>query len=237
MFGDEVDRDEVDRAARAHALAEWPHEACGVVSGGAYVPVANIAADPAQGFGMPADTWLTHRPQAVIHSHNARLHPHWPSQADMQSQIAADVPFGIVSCDGEVTTPVLWWGDPCLDAPLIGRAFVPGIYDCYALVRAWFWQDRGVRLADFARDARWWNEGSNLLVDRFGEAGFDPIEAGQARPGDGFLMRLTSAVPCHCGLLLDGGLCLHHLDGRLSRREPIGPWLKRITHWVRHGSA
>ena len=229
MFGDDVARE-----ARAHALAVWPEEACGVVSGGCYIRVENIAADRENGFEMPAETWLRFQPEAVIHSHNARAHPHWPSKADMESQIATSIPFGIVSCDGEVTTPILWWGDHCLDAPLTGRSFVPGVFDCYGLVRSWYWQERSIRLPDFARSKSWWDEGESLLADHFEEAGFRAIDASEARPGDVFFMRLVSKVPCHSGILLADGLCLHHLDGRLSRREPIGPWLRRVTHWVRY---
>ncbi|PRX09968.1 UNVERIFIED_ORG: NlpC/P60 family protein [Martelella mediterranea] len=232
MFDDDVTRD-----ARAHALEVWPQEACGVVSGGQYKRIPNIAGDPENSFEMPAETWLNYQPEAVIHSHNAKLHPHCPSRADMETQIVAGIPFGIVSCDGEVTTPVLWWGDHCLDAPLLGRSFVPGVFDCYGLVRSWYWQERGIRLPDFARSKVWWEEGENLLAVHFEEAGFRQIDAGEARPGDVFFMQLVSKVPCHSGILLENGLCLHHLDGRLSRREPVGPWLKRVTHWLRYRSS
>ena len=228
MFDDDVARD-----ARAHALDVWPKEACGVVSDGRYIRIPNIAGDPENSFEMPAETWLKYAPEAVIHSHNAKRHPHCPSKGDMETQIVTGLPFGIVSCDGEVTTPVLWWGDHCLDAPLLGRSFVPGVFDCYGLVRSWYWQERGICLPDFARSKNWWEEGENLLTDRFEEAGFTAIDASEARPGDVFFMQLVSKVPCHSGILLDGGLCLHHLDGRLSRREPVGPWLRRVTHWVR----
>ncbi len=34
MFGNDV-----SRAAREHALSEWPRESCGVVAGGVYHPV------------------------------------------------------------------------------------------------------------------------------------------------------------------------------------------------------
>ncbi|TPW29670.1 hypothetical protein FJU08_12685 [Martelella alba] len=187
----------VEGAARAHALEVWPQEACGVVSKGVYVRVKNIATDPQDGFEMPADTWLTLKPEAVIHSHNAKRHPHWPSGADMQSQIAAAIPFGIVSTDGEVTTPVLWWGDQILDTDLIGRSFIPGIFDCYGLVRSWYWQTRKFHLPDFARSREWWNDGENLLVDHFTEAGFEAIDAKQARPGDVFFMKIMAKVPCH----------------------------------------
>lgn len=241
MFGTDV-----TAAAKAHALEAWPKESCGVVSGGAYVRIENVAADPSNAFEMQADTWTKYAPEAVIHGHDGSTvvvsgihqprHAHCPTAADMTSQIAAGIPFGIVSSDGETASDILWWGDQTLDEPLIGRAFVPGIYDCYALVRAWFHQEKGVLLPDFARDDGWWNAGDNLLLDHFKDAGFSEIEAADVQPGDGYLMRLFSPVPCHSGVVLDGGLCLHHIEGRLSRREPLGPWRKRVTHWVRHAA-
>lgn len=113
MFGIDV-----SEAAREHALSEWPRECCGVVLGGVYHPVANMAADPLNAFEMPPAIWLDLAPEAVIHSHdgstvkseNGRArprHPHHPSRADMQSQIAAGVPFGIVSTDG-VARKIKW---------------------------------------------------------------------------------------------------------------------------------
>lgn len=239
MFGNDV-----SRAARTHALSEWPRESCGVVSDGVYHPVPNIAADPLNGFEMDARVWLDLSPEAVIHSHDASTvtgadgrprprHPHHPSRADMASQIAAGVPFGIVSTDGEMASDLLWWGDHVLAEPLEGRTFVPGVRDCYALVRAWYFQRRGVTLPDFARDDGWWSDGQNMLLDGFASAGFAPV-TGPLQAGDVFFARAGSAVPCHSGVLLADGLILHHLDGGLSGRAPLGRWLHRITHWVRH---
>lgn len=239
MFGKDI-----ENAAKAHALREWPRESCGVVAGGLYVPVTNIAENPLEHFVMPDDTLVRYEVEAVIHSHNSISepgpdgrhrphHPHYPTADDMIHQIETDVPWGIVSTDGKDTTEILWWGDHVLDQPLVGRQFVPGVTDCYALIRAYYWQEKGVRLPDFARDSEWWNLGKDLFEEGFAQAGFVRIDETEAMTGDVVLMNLGTPVTCHGGIILDS-LVLHHLENRLSRREPLGNWRKRITHWLRY---
>ena len=224
---------EAERAAREHALRDWPHEACGIIEGGVYVPLANSATDPREAFKLPPRTFVEHRVEAVIHSHCSDRHDPWPSAADMASQIETAVPWGIVWAGKDDATGPLWWGDFVLDEPLIGRPFQPGIRDCYSLIRAECWQRTAVRLPEFPRDANWWSSGGDLLRTGFRPAGFEAIDR-EEQPGDVLLMRIRSAVPNHCAVVLGNGLILHHLGNRLSRREPLGPWRRYVTHTLRY---
>lgn len=223
MFGAEV-----EASSRAHALADWSRESVGYVIGGAYVPQENVAADPINTFRVADDAW-SDGVQAVIHSHTTSL-DRFPSKADMQSQISAGVPYGILATDGQIATPILWFGDHVLEEPLIGRRFAPGVTDCYELVRAWMWQERKIKLKSFPRDASWWERKEDLLAQSFAQAGCARVPVEEVRPGDGLLMAIpaTGAVN-HCAVLLDNGLMLHHRAGQLSRREPwSGAW-QRLT--------
>ncbi len=83
------------------------------------------------------------------------------------------------------------------------------------------------------RDDLWWKQGEDLYRTGFQQPGFHLITQAEAQPGDGFFGKVRSDVPNHGGILLEKGLALHHLNNRLSRREPLGPWLKYVTHWVR----
>jgi cell wall-associated NlpC family hydrolase len=229
MFGAEI-----DAAARAHALADYPRESCGLVVAGRYVPVMNVAADPEAQFAMPDDAWIAHGDvQAVIHSHGA-AHALAPSASDMTHQIASAVPWGITRCDGVAASPLLWWGDFRLDEPLLGRSFVHGVTDCYGAIRAWFWQQRGVRLIDVARDDQWWQAGGDLYSEGFARAGFRVVPATEANDGDVVLIAFRSKVPNHGGVLVDGGLIYHHLQGRLSAREPFGRWRQMAALYLRY---
>lgn len=224
-------------AARAHARLEYPKESCGLVSKGQYVPLPNVALDPLEGFELPAASLVDHAPvDAVIHSHCAPRHRAEPSAEDMANQIATGIPvYGIVLTDGaELGSGPLWFGEFLLDEPLIGREFVHGVRDCYSLIRAWYWQERKVKLKEFPRGLDWWKT-SDLYRDGFPQAGFRAIDADEAKPGDVLLMQVRERVPHHAAILLEDGLLLHHLPGRLSRREPAGQWRKYIVSYLRHG--
>lgn len=223
MFGPDI-----ENAAQDRALVEWPRECVGFVIGGAYVAQANIAADPIREFRVADDAW-SDDVQAVVHSHTTSF-DRSPSKADMQSQISAGVPFGILATNGDTTTPLLWCGDHVLDEPLIGRQFISNVTDCYELVRAWMWQERRVKLKSFARDVAWWERGEDLLMQNFEAAGCTRVAVEEARPGDGLLMTIpATGMVNHCAVLLDSGLMLHHRVGQLSRREPwSGAW-RRLT--------
>ncbi|MGE0256802.1 MAG: C40 family peptidase [Alphaproteobacteria bacterium] len=224
----------VTDAARAHALAEHPHESCGVVVGGRYIPVTNSADEPCAGFVMPPSAWIEHGPvEAVLHSHTDGSD--WPSAADMRGQIASAVPWGIVVTDGRTAASPFWWGDGVQTPPLVGRPFRHGVTDCYSLIRDWYRLERDILLPDFPRDPDWWLAGGDLYRDGFPRAGFVQLPAGAAHePGDVFLGALRGRVPHHGGIWLGHGLILHHLERRLSRREPLGGWRKFVTHWLRH---
>ena len=228
---------DVYAAASAHAIEAYPQEACGAVVSGAYVRLRNVANDPAVYFAIDpnelhdavADGVL----EWIIHSHpNGPAHP---TEMDMRHQAQDDVPWAIIPTDGKACMPAVCFGDSLPIPDLIGRPFVHGVTDCYALIRDWYQVERGVRLPNFPRDDEWWNSDGNLYLDGFQEAGFRRITRDEAQPGDVFLAQIRSPVPNHGGILLDHGLALHHLANRLSRREPIGPWLGYVTYWLRHG--
>lgn len=238
----------VDAAAKAHALAEYPKEACGVISGtmaaATYVPLANVAANPEEEFELPRTALVDHAPVlAIVHSHCFPKHGAAPTALDMQFQMQAGLPYGIVWTDGKAAGVPLWFGDFLLDVPLfdakgnhVPREFMHGVTDCYSLIRTWFWQIKQIKLPEFPRDQDWWKRGVDLYTAGFGKAGFHEIAPGEAKPGDAALMKWGKwPVPYHSGVLIENGLILHHLTNRISRREPFARWTRHVTHYVRHG--
>lgn len=96
-------------AIAAHALRDFPREACGLVMpDGRYLPVPNVAENPARDFAMPDEAMLL-KPVAVVHSHCAPNRPE-PSGCDHQHQKACAVPFGIVWTDGKTVMAPIWIG-------------------------------------------------------------------------------------------------------------------------------
>lgn len=239
--------DAVIAAAKAHALDQFPDESCGLVVEGTYVPCTNIAENPLTTFRI-ADALVQEYLvmgvlDGVIHSHTfEQLKTRSsPSAADMRSQISMGVPFGVVDTDGAVCGDLYWWGESKLDEPLIGQQFHHGVEDCYLPVRRFFWQRRGIRLPDIPRDDQWWTASDNLYVDNFERLGFVRVSPREIADGDIILGKVNSPKVNHAGVYLDNpvdgkGLILHHLPGRLSRREPAGPWLHRADLVVRYNA-
>jgi cell wall-associated NlpC family hydrolase len=101
-------------------------------------------------------------------------------------------------------------------------------------VRDYFRTEKGVIIQDKPRDFEWWVRGQSLYLDYFQETGFKLISPEEAAPGDCVLMSIRSPVPNHGGVMIEDGLLLHHLQWKLSLREPIHRWGQKISHWLRY---
>lgn len=219
---------------REHVLSECPKEACGVVVDGCYYPMENIAEDPTEAFKMKS--YPGGNLQAVLHSHPGRTVAA-PSAADMIGQEASAVPWGIVWTDGSFVSEIQWFGDQVPLAPLLGRKFIHGVQDCYALVRHDRFLRTGIWIPDFPRDEEWWRDeaGTELLTpENFRKAGYEEIEYKDLRDGDVVLGSIMCERVNHSAVYVGNGLVLHHLFGRASRREPLGRWLKYCKHFLRY---
>jgi len=235
-------------ALRLSALVEYPRECLGYVDrAGAYVPLQNVAPDPEK--HALVDRAVLRRLlvsgdlRALCHSHPGG--PDCPSESDGRAQIELEVPFIIVSTNGQATTEPFAFGDQLLDdAPLVGRSYRHYVSDCYDLIRVWWRREHGVWLPQYPRNWEWWRDdtpGEKDLYRRyFADAGFHEIDRSEVRHGDCWLGAIRSPVPNHAGVYLDGGLALHHPSsglphdpGRLSKRESIARWAPWITHWLR----
>lgn len=258
--------EEIIADAKAHAKKAYPLEACGVIVDGRYHPMTNAAADPAKheegnkdclcqrcSFAIdPVELakLLGDRDlQGVFHSHPDG--PFYPSALDMQQQMAMNIPWVIIATDGERVGDPVEFGDTLPIAPLLGRKFMHGVFDCYSLVRDVFrlgkegmadfdpaWPYEAVTLYNLPREDNWWSNGQNFYLEGFEKAGFRRIEMSEARPGDAFLCRVPDdriPVPNHAGVLLSNSLIIHHLPGetRVSRREPVGGWGRLAEMWLR----
>jgi proteasome lid subunit RPN8/RPN11 len=241
-------------AIRAHAQAEYPREACGllVVFNGRerYHPCRNTATSPGDYFRMDPHDYSDAEEQgevtAVVHSHpdvSAQ-----PSEADLVACEASGLPWLIVAIHKGVPGEVHRFQPNGYVAPLVGRQFSHGLLDCYTLVRDWYSREAGIVLPDFERRDDWWNDGqSNLYMDHFREVGCDLVTANireyrePLRRGDVILMQIRSknSVPNHAGVFLGDGrnLFLHHFYGRLSSRDVFGGmWAEATRAVVRHRS-
>jgi len=221
-------------AFKAHARAEYPREACGLLVNSRYVSCRNLAETPAEHFVLSPHDYLAASQQgkveAVCHTHpNASAEP---SEADRAACEASQLPWYILSWPTEVLRSIA----PCGHVtPLLGRAFVHGIHDCYGLVRDYYKQTLGIEIPDYERRDQWWERGENLYMEFFAEAGF--VSVPDLQPHDVILMQVRSPVANHAAVYLGNNIMIHHLWGRLSKRDVYGGyWAKHTRLIVRHRS-
>lgn len=224
--------------AERHAAAEHPREACGLVvlvrGRLRYWPCRNAASDPGEHFVMdPADRVEAEDAGDVVgvfHSHPDA--PATPSPDDRAACDADGVAWHILGADGWRTMLPARMADP-----LLGRTFEYGTRDCYALIRDWYAQERGIALPDFPRADGDFGAGRDLYRDGFPRAGFLEVCRTDVQPGDVLLFRLAAPVPDHGAIYLPGDRILHHLQGRLSSRDPLDGFLReRLVMVLRYAA-
>lgn len=167
---------------------------------------------------------------AVVHSH-INVNPS-PSQADLIAIERHKLPFLIVNYPLNTFT----YTEPSgYKAPLIGRPFVHGITDCYALLIDYYKQELKLDIMDFDRQSEWWAKGDNLYLENYEKAGF--VRVDDLQKHDIILMQVASQVPNHCAIYLGDNIILHHVMGKASSRDVYGGYWKKITSLiVRHKS-
>lgn len=227
--------EQTKQAILTHAAEQYPKECCGliIVSKGKekYFACRNLAAGNGQ-FELDPRDWAKAEELGdivtVVHSHCDL--PPIPSEADRVSCEITGLPWVIVSW------PSTQFGqlEPSgYVAPLIGRQFVHGVLDCYALVRDYYKQELKIDLPDFVREDEWWNKNQNLYLDNFEKAGFVKVDSLQ--PHDGILIQYASPVPNHAAVHLGDNIIMHHVTNRLSCRDVYGGfWRKNTVCFVRH---
>ena len=212
----------------AHARAEAPRESCGVLTWDGkdraiYHPCRNMAEDGGE-FSIHPEDWVAAEDAGpvlgIVHSHPGGTVA--LSEADKRGMERSAVPWWVVVPEtGEWRRhrPSTW--------PLAGHPFAWGVQDCYTLAGDAF---RG--LPEFLRAPRFW-EGSDLFREGLASAGFREVD-GPPCIGDALLMTIRGGgVPNHCALYLGAGRVVHHLPGRLSREEDLGPLSRAVVAVVR----
>ncbi|UEM18979.1 Mov34/MPN/PAD-1 family protein [Skermanella mucosa] len=237
----------------AHVLAEYPREACGIIyhngERAVYKACPNIHPEPEKAFRINAriiaPLQRDRKLRAVVHSHtNGQFHP---SRADMESQIKVGCSYAIVVTDGENCSRPVYWGDDVPIPPYDGREFrhgpsgSDGRGDCYSLIRDHYFQELGIRLPEYPRDADWWLDGLDLYSQFAGDAGFVQVSLTDIQEHDCVLMSILNKnnTANHGAVYLghEKGTLRHHLGHRLSHSEdPLYKWQRQIHSVWRHKS-
>lgn len=226
--------DSIKSHAEAHAAAEYPREACGLIitttTGPVFVPCRNMAHGTDHFAIHPEDyAGAAERGEivGVIHSHpDASANP---SQADIVACEQSKLPWHIVGWPTGVWRSITPSG---YVAPLLGRTWSHGVLDCLALIIDYHAQVLGVHVPDFERHDEWWYKGGNMYIDHHKAAGFTFVPTEDLRPNDVILMQVLADVPNHGAIYIGNNKVLHHLHKRVSCIDIYGGYWQRHTYGI-----
>lgn len=118
---------------------------------------------------------------------------------------------------------------------LIGRQWDYGRFDCFTLIRDWFWL-QGIELPDFERPTDLQTCESIFLKHALA-IGFKRVDYAKRRPGDVLIMCLGTAAPMHAAILLPDERILHQRQDSLSAVEPFGRYyVSRVAAVFRYAA-
>jgi len=219
------------REIRKMAGATSIRETCGfVLENGQVVEVANGAANPLEEFEispMVYAHWEEVGIKGVWHSH---LELDAFSPLDQQVMAQDTLPWSVYC----LRTNNFIQADPDGIAPLVGRPFCFGVYDCYSLVSDKL-AELGVQLPAWPRGRYGeWNTPEFQPFDEQWKHVGRPVTDGLYQEGDIFLMNLGDyqGHTDHVGVFVSHDRFLHHPAERQSRIDRFGSWWKRKTRLI-----
>lgn len=246
-----------------HAYECYPAECCGlIIDTGVdkkYIPCTNKATNNEQFSLCPKDFAKAKNMgeiQAIVHSHpdGGVL----PSDLDKLQIELHGVTWVIVAVSKQdyADEPSFGVYEPCGYRPsLLGRNYIHGVQDCYAIIRDFYSREFAIELPDFERIDAWWEDESHepLYENNFKTAGFFEVDKDNLQYGDILLCRVGRTHHVNHALIWLGDndvlksettppcvgntLILHHPYGRQSVREIYGKgWADRTMLAVRHWS-
>ena len=229
----------------AHFLQCYPREGCGVVVNSKFIAHDNVYdEDQLHNFRIRRGDLFQYNKgkdvQALMHSHthqDSTFDISTPTKSDMEAQKAMNIPWGIVSTEGEHVTAPLWFG---LEVPvaLEGRKYIPNVQDCLNLCCDYMKLEFNIDLPIFPREVEWQTENKNMITDGIDVSGFKRLSRStpldQLQHGDWILFAIQSSYVNHCGIVTQDGMFYHQLQGRFSKKDHIAKWDRQIKMYLRH---
>lgn len=118
---------------------------------------------------------------------------------------------------------------------LIGRDFLWGVRDCYALVAELYRDSFGIELTDYARPTNWSSDKDSLIRRLYERDGFEMLTnwaPKDLRPGDVLCMAIGESEPNHLAVYVGDNLIAHHIYGRLSSADLFRDFFRNTTCFV-----
>jgi proteasome lid subunit RPN8/RPN11 len=230
--------EEIKQHIRYLAGQVYPNEICGFLTQKGLMPIANTSENPLNFAQIEPESYAKAEVEGIIFLYHSHAEVGNFSQQDIVVCKQLNIPF-VIYC---VAIDRFIVGNPT-GGDYLDRDWIYGLQDCYALIRDWYRQERGIELDDFARcevgetKSKDWN----LFSENFEAQGFTRLSAHgvKFRAGDILLMQIASPNPNHLGLIFDASKqeFVHHYLNEKSKIEPYGGfWARHTVGVLRHAS-
>ena len=121
---------------------------------------------------------------------------------------------------------------------LLGRPFVWGEQDCFALGREFFADNFKIEITDYARPTNWSSDATDLMrlgYEREGFAMLTEWKVKDLRPADVLCMAIGERNANHFAIYVGNDTLVHHLYGRMSSKETFRDFYRNHTcYLLRH---
>lgn len=225
---------------KAHAIECYPQECCGIIIHDSYISCVNKHSDPVNNFlfseNISKKLAKEKADYIIIHSHTQETFtedPRIPSLEDMKGQENTDVKWGIIHCDGENITDILYFGKPLL-TKLEGRIYISNVLDCFTICRDFYYQKMSITLGSNPRPINWQDWNPHYIENTYTEMGFKEIEEGEYKIGDVLLFSLGFPTTNHLGIYTGNNTFIHHLQGRKSSTDKLSKWDRQLRKVLRY---
>jgi proteasome lid subunit RPN8/RPN11 len=221
---------------KTYVLSKYPEEACGVIVEEVFYAKENIHPSPLDNFMFSQEDTvnLLDIDYSIIHSHTAnsfKVDPRTPSFEDMVGRENTQVPWGIVHCDGESVTDILYFGQVNTEK-LVGRDYISNVFDCFTLARDFFYKEFSIDIGLHPRPSDWEEWNPHYISHNYSKTGFTE-QTGELEFGDILLFSISSRQINHIGIYLEPDKFIHHLHSRKSSEDSISRWSKHLVKTIR----
>ena len=246
----DIEQDALTAYVKERGIANYPNEACGLIYADEkgkphYVECKNVSDEPQHNFLIDPNEYLEveklGKVVACWHTH-CEVAP-LASDPDKQGCKNTQVPWfiGAVFKDGvnyRFEGLSLVEVDDGYEAPLVGRVYSFGTFDCFSLVRDYYRREMQIELHDVPRTERIWESEPNYLANRAAND-FEFIrlsDCDELQRGDLCFIETGKKGADHIGIYLGDDKILHQTRSRLSRIDIYGGsyWYERTTSRWRH---